>query len=165
MPEARARNEYRGKDEMARILIAEDNAEIRALVSSILVEDGHKVGVAQNGQQALEMMGEDAPDVLILDIMMPQMDGYSVLKEIKSSGLKEQTKILILTAKTSESDWVRGYKLGADAYVTKPFDIDELTAQINELLSMTKDQLRTRREQELDKAQLLSRLESIFEGS
>jgi DNA-binding response OmpR family regulator len=72
-------------------------------------------------------------------------------------------KILVLTAKTSESDWVRGYKLGADAYVTKPFDIDELTRHVAELLEMTKDQLRVRREQELDKAQLLSRLESIFD--
>ncbi|MEA2447285.1 MAG: hypothetical protein QOK47_922 [Actinomycetota bacterium] len=148
---------------MARILIAEDNAEIRALVSSILIEEGHKVTVAQNGQQALDMMLEDAPDVLVLDIMMPQMDGYTVLKELKTSGIRDTMKILVLTAKTSESDWVRGYKLGADAYVTKPFDIDELTRHVAELLDMTKDQLRVRREQELDKAQLLSRLESIFD--
>ena len=148
---------------MARILIAEDNAEIRALVSSILAEEGHKVSVAQNGQQALDMMGDDAPDLLVLDIMMPQVDGYGVLKELRNTGLRDTVKILVLTAKTSESDWVRGYKLGADSYITKPFDIDELTAQVNELLSMTKDQLRIRREQELDKAQLLSRLESIFD--
>jgi DNA-binding response OmpR family regulator len=150
---------------MARILIAEDNAEIRALVSSILVEEGHKVGVAQNGQQALDMMMEDAPDVLVLDIMMPQMDGYTVLKELKSSGIKDTMKIMLLTAKTSESDWVRGYKLGADTYLTKPFDTDELINGIEDLLASTKEQLRMRREQELDKAQLLSRLESIFDGS
>jgi len=150
---------------MARILIAEDNAEIRTLVSSILVEEGHKVGVAQNGQQALDMMMDDAPDVLVLDIMMPQMDGYTVLKELKSSGIKETMKILILTAKTSESDWVRGYKLGADSYLTKPFDTDELINGIEDLLSSTKEQLRVRREAELDKAQLLSRLESIFDAN
>ena len=150
---------------MARILIAEDNAEIRTLVSSILVEEGHKVGVAQNGQQALDMMTDDPPDVLVLDIMMPQMDGYTVLKELKSSGIKETMKILILTAKTSESDWVRGYKLGADSYLTKPFDTDELINGIEDLLSSTKEQLRLRREAELDKAQLLSRLESIFDSN
>lgn len=148
---------------MARILVAEDNAEIRALVSSILGEEGHQVSVAQNGQQALDMMLDTQPDLLVLDIMMPQMDGYTVLKELKSAGIRDNMKILVLTAKTSESDWVRGYKLGADAYITKPFDIDELTNQIEELLQMTKDQLRQRREQELDKAQLLSRLESIFD--
>jgi DNA-binding response OmpR family regulator len=150
---------------VARILIAEDNAEIRTLVSSILVEEGHKVGVAQNGQQALDMIMADAPDVLVLDIMMPQMDGYTVLKEVKSAGSREGMKILILTAKTSETDWVRGYKLGADAYVTKPFDTDELVNGIEDLLSMTKEQLRVRRDQELDKAQLLSRLESLFDSS
>lgn len=148
---------------MARILVAEDNAEIRALVSSILSEGGHKVSVAQNGRQALDLMAGESPDLLVLDIMMPQVDGYTVLKELKASGHRDNMKILVLTAKTSESDWVRGYKLGADAYITKPFDIDELTNQIEELLSMTKDQLRARREQELDKAQLLSRLESIFD--
>ncbi len=82
---------------MARILAAEDSAEIRTLVSSILVEQGHEVGVAQNGQQALDMMMDDPPDVLVLDIMMPQMDGYTVLKELKSSGINETVKILILT--------------------------------------------------------------------
>ncbi len=148
---------------MARILVAEDNAEIRSLVSSILTEEGHKVTPAQNGRQALDLMAKDAPDLLVLDIMMPQVDGYTVLKELKASGLRDTMKILVLTAKTSESDWVRGYKLGADAYITKPFDIDELTSQIEELLTMTKEQLRQRREQELDKAQLLSRLESIFD--
>ena len=149
---------------MARILITEDNAEIRALVSSILVEEGHKVSVAQNGQQGLDMLVEDPPDILVLDIMMPQMDGYTVLKELKTTGVKDQMKILILTAKTSESDWVRGYKLGADSYLTKPFDTDELINAIEDLLSSTKEQLRVRREQELDKAQLLSRLESIFDS-
>jgi two-component system, OmpR family, alkaline phosphatase synthesis response regulator PhoP len=149
---------------MARILIAEDNAEIRTLVSGILVEEGHKVGVANNGQQALDMILADAPDVLVLDIMMPQMDGYTVLKEIKSAGTREGMKILVLTAKTSETDWVRGYKLGADAYLTKPFDTDELVNGIEDLLGMTKEQLRVRREQELDKAQLLSRLESMFDS-
>jgi DNA-binding response OmpR family regulator len=149
---------------MARILIAEDNAEIRTLVSSILVEEGHKVGVANNGQQALDMVLADGPDVLVLDIMMPQMDGYGVLKEIKSAGTREKMKILVLTAKTSETDWVRGYKLGADAYLTKPFDTDELVNGIEDLLGMTKEQLRVRREQELDKAQLLSRLESMFDS-
>jgi DNA-binding response OmpR family regulator len=149
---------------MARILIAEDNAEIRTLVSGILVEEGHKVGVANNGQQALDMIMADAPDVLVLDIMMPQMDGYGVLKEIKSAGTREGMKILVLTAKTSETDWVRGYKLGADAYLTKPFDTDELVNGIEDLLGMTKEQLRVRREQELDKAQLLSRLESMFDS-
>jgi DNA-binding response OmpR family regulator len=150
---------------MARILIAEDNAEIRTLLSSILVEEGHKVGVAQNGQQALDMLSDEPPDLLVLDIMMPQMDGYTVLKELRTSQVKDTMKIMVLTAKTSESDWVRGYKLGADGYLTKPFDTHELVKGIEDLLSSTKEELRARREMELDKARLLSRLESIFDAN
>jgi DNA-binding response OmpR family regulator len=150
---------------MARILIAEDNAEIRTLLSSILVEEGHKVGVAQNGQQALDMLSDEPPDLLVLDIMMPQMDGYTVLKELRTSQVKDTMKIMVLTAKTSESDWVRGYKLGADGYLTKPFDTHELVNGIEDLLSCTKAQLKARREMELDKARLLSRLESIFDAN
>lgn len=150
---------------MARVLIAEDNADIRTLISTVLVDHGHEVAVAQDGQQALDMMLDDVPDVLVLDIMMPLMDGYSVLKELKFSAVKNQMKILILTARTSESDWLRGYQLGADSYLTKPFDPDELIITIEDLLNSTKEQLRVRREAELDKARLLSRLESIFDSN
>lgn len=149
---------------MTRILIAEDDAAIRSLLSTILVAEGHKVSVAQNGRQALDMLADDPADVLVLDIMMPQMDGYSVLKELKSSGIKDRVKVLILTAKTSESDWVQGYKLGADTYLTKPFDDDELVNSIEDLLASSYEELRVRREAELDKARLLSRLESIFDS-
>ena len=148
---------------MARILVVDDSAEIRHLLSSILVQDGHKVSVAEDGKKAIEMMMADAPDIVVLDIMMPMMDGYAVLRELKSSGIRESVKVLVLTAKSSESDWVRGYRLGADQYLTKPFGVDELTQALKTLSEMSKDQLKVRREQELDKAQLLSRLESIFE--
>jgi DNA-binding response OmpR family regulator len=147
---------------MARILIADDSADIRQLLSAILVEEGHKVVVAGDGQKALDLMGADPPDLLILDIMMPVLDGYGVLKEMKRSGHRSDVRILILTAKASESDWVRGYKMGADQYLTKPFGSDELLAAIEGMLSMSKDQLKARTEDELSKAQLLSRLESIF---
>lgn len=147
---------------MARILIVDDSADIRQLLSAILVEEGHKVVVAPDGQKALELMEADPPDLLILDIMMPVLDGYGVLKEIKRNGLRNDVRILILTAKASESDWVRGYKMGADQYLTKPFGSDELLAAIEGMLTLTKDQLKRRTEDELAKAQLLSRLESIF---
>jgi DNA-binding response OmpR family regulator len=149
-------------DLMARILIADDSAEIRQLLSAILAEEGHKVVVASDGQKALDIMQNDPPDLLILDIMMPTVDGYGVLKEMKKSGLRNEVKILVLTAKASESDWVRGYKMGADHYLTKPFGSDEIVAAIEGLLTRTKEQLKTRTEEELNKAQLLSRLESIF---
>ena len=149
---------------MARILVADDNDEIRQLLETIMTSEGHKVVSAANGQEALDLMMAHAPDVLILDVMMPVMDGYSVLREMKAAGMRDTTKVLVLTAKTSEQDWVRGYKLGADQYLTKPFEVDELVASVQGMLKMTKEQLRARRQEELDRAQLLSRLESIFQG-
>jgi two-component system OmpR family response regulator len=148
---------------MARILVADDNDEIRQLLETIMSSEGHKVVSASNGQEALDMMLAHAPDVLILDVMMPVMDGYSVLREMKAAGMRDSTKVLVLTAKTSEQDWVRGYKLGADQYLTKPFEVDDLVTAVQGMLKMTKEQLRARRQEELDRAQLLSRLESIFQ--
>jgi DNA-binding response OmpR family regulator len=148
---------------MARILIADDNAEIQQLLTAILNDEGHKVVVASDGKEAIEMILSHAPDILVLDIMMPSIDGYGVLKEMKSAGLRDSVKVLVLTAKTQESDWVRGFKLGADQYLTKPFDVDEFTQAIEGLMGMTKEQLRVSRQEELDRAQLLSRLESIFD--
>jgi two-component system OmpR family response regulator len=150
---------------MARILIADDSPEIRQLVSALLVEEGHKIAVAADGTKALELLKSDPPEILILDIMMPAVDGYAVLKEMRDTGLQADTKTMILTARTSESDWVRGYKLGADHYLTKPFGNQEIVDAVGFLLLTSKESLRQRAVQELDRAQLLSRLESLFEDS
>jgi len=148
---------------MARILIAEDTPATRQLLSAILVEEGHSVQCAEDGEKAVEMMRADPPDVLILDIMMPRLDGYGVLRQMKGAHDRGRIRILVLTAKAHESDWVKGFRLGADAYLTKPFEVDELVAAVDEVLAATPGQLAARREQELDKAQLLSRLEAVFE--
>ena len=149
---------------MARILLVDDSADIRHLLGTILKDEGHDVAVASDGVQAIEAIKNHAPDLMILDIMMPRMDGYGVLKEMRDGGIKEDVKILVLTAKAAEADWVRGYKLGADDYLTKPFGADELVEAVNTLLKMDTATMRKRSEQELDKAQLLSRLESMFQN-
>jgi len=149
---------------MARILLVDDSADIRHLLGTILKDEGHNVTVASDGVQAIESIKNEAPDLMILDIMMPRMDGYGVLKEMRDGGIKEDVKILVLTAKAAEADWVRGYKLGADDYLTKPFGADELVEAVNTLLEMDTAAMRKRSEQELDKAQLLSRLESMFQN-
>lgn len=148
---------------MARILITDDSADIRQLLSALMVEEGHKVLVANDGVKALEIVDAELPDLMILDVMMPNLDGYGVLREMNERDVTKDVKVLILTAKTAEADWVRGYKLGADQYLTKPFGSDELIASVNDLLASTKDSLREKTEDELDRAQLLSRLESIFQ--
>ncbi len=148
---------------MAHILIVDDDADIRRLLEMILIDRGHKVDGVSDGVKALEVLSQDAPELVILDVMMPRKDGFMVLKEMKSMGARDSTKVLVLTARTAEVDWLRGYKLGADQYLTKPFDNDELLESVDMLLGMSKDQLRARRQQELDRAQLLSRLEALFQ--
>jgi DNA-binding response OmpR family regulator len=147
---------------VAKILVADDSSDIRLLISAILVEDGHSVTTANDGSKAVEMMAEEAPELLILDVMMPRLDGYGVLTSMQETGLLSEVKVLVLTAKTSEGDWARGYKLGADQYLTKPFGSDELLQSVSNLLETSKADLKVKTEEELDRAQLLSRLESIF---
>lgn len=147
---------------MARIIVADDSADMRHLLSTLLVERGHTVQIADNGFRAMELMKTQQPDLLVLDIIMPGLDGYGVLREMKNQGIRDDIKILILSAKTSEADIVKGYKLGADRYVTKPFGADELLNTIQTMIDSQKQDLRGRTEEELDKAQLLSRLESMF---
>jgi DNA-binding response OmpR family regulator len=147
---------------VARILVVDDNDDVRQLVAGVLGEEGHKVQLAADGASALEAMRREAPDVVVLDIMMPEVDGYTVLKTMNDEGLKKRIKVFVLTAKTAENDWVRGYRLGADHYLPKPFTMVELIDGLNSLLKATPEQLRKRRDAEIEKARLLSRLENTF---
>ena len=98
---------------MARILLVDDSADIRHLLGTILKDEGHDVAVASDGVQAIEAIKNGAPDLMILDIMMPRMDGYGVLKEMRDGGIKEDVKILVLTAKAAEADWVAWLQAGS----------------------------------------------------
>jgi CheY-like chemotaxis protein len=147
---------------MGRILIAEDNQTVRQLLAHLLVEDGHEVAVAVNGAQALEKVESYAPDMLILDLMMPVLDGYGVLEQLRESGREGSLKVLVLTAKGNEADIERSLALGACQHMTKPFDPDELSATIHQLLELSMEEIMRRQEEEHDRAALLSQLESIF---
>jgi DNA-binding response OmpR family regulator len=147
---------------MARILIAEDDPDIRRLLGKLLAIEGHDVTEAADGELAMASLRKDVPDLVLLDIMMPRKDGLTVLKDMRTEGIRERTKVMLLTAKNSESDWLRGYKAGADAYMPKPFDPDALVNAIADILAMSPLDLEKRREEELEKAQLLTRLENLF---
>lgn len=147
---------------MAKILVVDDDESIRALVSFTLTDSGHQVFEAATGPEALEIMKREHPELVVLDVMMPGMDGLEVLKQMRSLGLKQNTRVVMLTAKTQETDFVAGLNTGADDYITKPFDPDELAIHVTETLMLTGDDLRAKREQEIDKANLLSRIESVF---
>lgn len=111
-----------------KILIAEDDPNIRFGLAQILKTEGYELIMAENGAIALEKFKAVTPDFIILDIMMPEMDGYSVCREVRK--LNEQVPILFLSAKDEEIDRVVGLELGADDYLGKPFGIHEIRARI-----------------------------------
>lgn len=111
-----------------KILIAEDDFHIRNGLKDMLSREGYSVLAAENGKIALALYHQEQPDFVILDIMMPEMDGYSVCKAIR--GQDEHTPVIFLSAKGEEIDKVLGLELGADDYINKPFGIHEVRARI-----------------------------------
>jgi DNA-binding response OmpR family regulator len=116
----------------AHILVAEDQTDIRDLIVLNLAAAGHTVTAVADGQAALDSQLEAASDLLVLDLMMPRLDGLDVCKALRTRG--RATPILMLTAKSTELDRVLGLELGADDYLTKPFSMAELLARVKALL-------------------------------
>jgi len=116
---------------MKTILIVDDNPSVRTLVRDYLSEQGFRVVVADNGQNALYIARHEKPDLILLDIMMPEMDGYQFITAYRK---ESDAPIILLTAKLEETDKVLGLELGADDYVTKPFGMRELLARIRAVL-------------------------------
>jgi len=121
---------------MTDILFAEDDEEIRGWVTFALSHDGHGVRAVADGEAALTAYAEKRPDLLILDVMMPKKSGYDVLLRVREADWS--LPVLMLTAKSTESDKVMGLGVGADDYMTKPFGVRELQARVSALLRRTK---------------------------
>jgi DNA-binding response OmpR family regulator len=147
---------------MARILVAEDDPDIRHLLTQLLIDEGHEVAAVGNGELAVNKMLESPPDLLVLDLMMPALDGFQVLEALRDAGRDSAIRIIVLSARTTEHDFARSLNLGACRHMTKPFDPDELIKAITELLTLSPEELRETRDQERERAYILSQLESIF---
>jgi DNA-binding response OmpR family regulator len=117
---------------MSRILVVEDEPAIAIGLKDDLEVDGYEVDVAEDGAVAMDAAGRNRYDLILLDVMLPKKDGFSVCRELRASGLR--TPIILLTARGEETDKIRGLKLGADDYVTKPFSPRELNARIQAVL-------------------------------
>ena len=117
---------------MHRILIVEDDLALRRGLVDNFASEGYDVISAEDGETGLELLLESAPDIVLLDIMLPKANGYEICRTARLEGL--ETPIIMLTAKGQESDIVRGLELGADDYVTKPFSIRELIARVKAFL-------------------------------
>ena len=117
---------------MTRILVVEDNRDLAFGVQTALEVEGYEVRVADDGMAGLAAAREYEPALIILDLMLPGMDGYRLLRALRESGV--QVPVLILTARGEETDKVLGFETGADDYVTKPFSVLELMARVRALL-------------------------------
>jgi DNA-binding response OmpR family regulator len=112
------------------ILAVDDNPQNLQFLGKLLSDSGFEVAVAQSGQQALNFIRKTEPDLILLDIMMPEMDGYTVCETIKSDFATRHIPVIFLTAKTDTSDVVKGFDTGGVDYVTKPFNSAELLARV-----------------------------------
>jgi two-component system, OmpR family, alkaline phosphatase synthesis response regulator PhoP len=126
---------------MRRILVIEDNPDLAFGLRNNLEIEGYEIEVAEDGLAGLDMARAYHPDLIILDLMMPGMDGYRVLRTLRDEG--NNTPVLILSARGEEADKVRGFRLGADDFVTKPFGLLELLARVEALLRRSPSELRT----------------------
>lgn len=117
---------------MAKILIVEDEPDMVEGLRDNLVYEGYEVVSAADGETGLELAGEESPDLILLDIMLPGRDGYQVCRELRSKGI--DVPVIMLTAKSQEVDKVLGLELGADDYITKPFSIREVLARVKAVL-------------------------------
>lgn len=117
-----------------KVLIVDDDPNILMSLEFLMRKSGYVVFIARNGKEALELLDSNMPDIALLDIMMPDVDGYEICRYVKKNKKLKACKIVFISAKTRESDIQKGYDAGADLYITKPFSTRQLMAKIQELV-------------------------------
>lgn len=145
---------------MVSVLVVDDDPGVRGLLEVML--DGYELAFAENGTEALDVLTRRRVDVVLLDVMMPRMDGLETLRRIRADHRSAAVPIVMLTARVGEDDHLRAFQMGADAYVTKPFEPDALVATIDEVRARSPEQRTRVREAEQAKASLLRQLERRF---
>ena len=119
---------------MKKILVADDDPNVVFLISEVLTRGHYQVSQAANGVEALRKTRSEMPDLVVLDVMMPGIDGFEVCRRIKADPALSAIKVIMVTAKTQGKDIQTGLSAGADHYITKPFKIGELSAKIKEFI-------------------------------
>ncbi|MGB3207727.1 MAG: response regulator, partial [Crinalium sp.] len=123
-----------GVKDHKRLLLIDDDPNLILLVQDYLVFKGYEVITAENGREALEVLDKEIPDMIICDVMMPEMDGYALVENIRQDPRTSWIPVLFLSAKGQSQDRVKGLSTGADVYMVKPFEPDELVAQVESSL-------------------------------
>ncbi|MEY4278874.1 MAG: hypothetical protein RL377_878 [Bacteroidota bacterium] len=121
--------------EIPKILVVDDDPFILMSLEFLMKKSGYKVVIARNGTEALNALSVDPPNLVLLDIMMPDVDGYAICEHIKSTPILASIKVVFLSAKTKQMDIQKGYDVGADLFITKPFSTRNLKQQVADLLN------------------------------
>jgi CheY-like chemotaxis protein len=121
--------------EIPKILVVDDDPFILMSLEFLMKKSGYKVIIARNGTEALNALSVDPPNLVLLDIMMPDVDGYAICEHIKSTPILAAIKVVFLSAKTKQMDIQKGYDVGADLFITKPFSTRNLKQQVADLLN------------------------------
>lgn len=119
---------------MTKVLLVEDSVPTREMITDLLKDNGLMVKIARDGVEAVEVLQKYIPDIVVLDIVMPRMNGYELCRRVKSDPKTEKVPVVICSAKGEEFDRYWGMKQGADAYIAKPFQASELLMTIKQLL-------------------------------
>jgi CheY-like chemotaxis protein len=143
-----------------RVLVVDDEYDIRYLVQAAL--EHCEVLTAADGPSALALLRHAAIDAVLLDVMMPGMDGFAVLRRIRADDQYRDLPVIMLTAKAGEHDHVRAFRDGADAYLTKPFGVEDLDETLSRVTTLTPSERASSRADELSRAQLLVQIEHTF---
>lgn len=146
---------------MPTILIADDEENIRRVVRLNLEAEGYSVIEAGDGEEALRRLEIDRPEILILDVRMPKLDGLAVLRQLQTDS--SDVRVLMLTGATDEEDYLRGLGAGAVDYIAKPFEPEDLVGAVEQLLNLSPDELQSYREREIERARLLRQLDRFLE--
>jgi DNA-binding response OmpR family regulator len=144
------------------VLVVDDDEVIRGMLVWLFEEAGYSVRQAADGSEALTELGSNPPACMILDLMMPKVDGQTVLQRRQEGNLAPKTRVIVLTAKTDRNAEVWCWERGADEYLHKPFDGDRLIRLVGDLMGLSSEQLRHRREVGLAEARRLDAIEAAF---
>ena len=122
----------------SKILIADDDSTIRRVLATLLEDRGYEIHEAPDGEQAYRMAGEVQPDLMLLDLIMPFRDGFDVLQDLKRQDTTAHIPIIIMSVKDREEEIVKGFNLGAEDYVVKPFNSLELISRVKKILERSR---------------------------
>jgi two-component system alkaline phosphatase synthesis response regulator PhoP len=118
-----------------KILIVDDEPNIVISLEFLMAQNGYNVFIARNGEQAMELLPQVKPDLILLDVMLPNRSGFEILQLLRKDNITKSIKVILLTAKGRDQDITKGISLGADAYVTKPFSTRALVEKVKEVLN------------------------------